>query len=745
MQVDIDGRYYSFIPDFDPVDIQKNVTRNWRVSAGDYFKYPVRIGPVDCFIKRFDKKASEISGYAFLTKIKGILKPGLPFVYDMARVSEGNREVFYLIMEYIPGDTLEGLQRNGFEFVPSKLAGDLFTAFQSVHESGYWFPDFDPKNLYRGENGHFYVIDLDSSYPLKTLPQNKMFGSKDYWSPVYSYYRDYEKFTPDLLKEIRGDVMNMLQLLFFLSLYAYYLHGEGEDLTPVSIEKLNGYLSERYKLFASTMRYCCRKDPETAALRQRPLTREVFDSFVQSCLFKGDQRVSLSTKTKAGKRKEKPNIYFVIKPNKAVFEPGERYQLIWQADHTQSVSLDGRQQALAGSVDLTASASLVHILECKGPENGAARATIAVTVEVKPVVTCRTNVQRTRVGKMVAVSWEVKNGRNASLRANGTVILNNLPSTGTRYVVAVMPKMTFSLSAQSMSGPTEYQSPPVQVEVLKKRNPLLWWWLVPVIALVFVIVGVNNCSTSRNRYSGDEARLTDTTAAVPAAAAMDTTKAVMDTVARPAVTMDTAKMSADTTKLVQDTAAVAQAPVKQDFYFSDAFSGNMNDWPLPNTSDVQTFIDGARLHMEITGTGMDMVKKRFDIDAGEDFTLYTSTGWVDGDVTGGDFGLICCDNDGRILCYFYIVPDGHFGVCEFLSGKWNCFTKEYSSFIITGKYFNDLKLQKTGGLVYFYINGHFVHSEGMDLSSARFFGFLAGNQGTKIVSNFFSLSGKRSD
>jgi hypothetical protein len=153
MQVMINGKLVDYRSDFDPVDIQSNVKRNWKVSAGDYFKFPVRIGNVECFVKRFDRRETDISGYKLLLRLKGKQTAGLPFIHDLVRVKEGNREILYLFTEYLPGSTLEDLQRKGFRFLPEKLSNDLYAALHSIHRQGFWFPDFDPKNLYLASNG----------------------------------------------------------------------------------------------------------------------------------------------------------------------------------------------------------------------------------------------------------------------------------------------------------------------------------------------------------------------------------------------------------------------------------------------------------------------------------------------------------------------------------------------------------------------------------------------------------------
>lgn len=307
MQVLINGVRCEYTSDFDPINIQSNVNRKWMVSAGDYFKFPVPVGGSVCFVKRFGKPGSEISGYNFLLRIKGERKPGLPLIHDLVRVAENGKEVSYLFMEYLKGDTLDHLQRKGFSFVPLKLAGDLHHALGSIHMEGFWFPDFDPKNIFRDEAGNFYLIDLDSTYPLTDLPNIHIYASHDYWSPPWNFYKSELKFTIVEIKQIRGDTFNMLHLLYLLLLYAYYINEGGEDLSTLTLERLNAHYSAKYKLFTSTMQSSFYREQESGKLRQRPLPFPILSSFIVTCLFPEDKPVSLVPKTKpAGQRTPPP-------------------------------------------------------------------------------------------------------------------------------------------------------------------------------------------------------------------------------------------------------------------------------------------------------------------------------------------------------------------------------------------------------------------------------------------------------
>ncbi len=351
MNVNINGIRREYNSDFDPINIDNSIKRNWKVSAGPYFKFPIVIGDVSCFVKRFQGEASQISGYSLLQAIKNLSLQGLPKIYDIVETKENGKKVIYLFTEFIPGNTLDELQRKGFNFIPSKLVGDLFSSLSSIQKYGYWFPDFDPKNLLLSEKGNYYLIDLDSSYPLKTLPQKSIFGSKDYWGPIYAYYKEYEKFKPNEVTAIRGDVLNSLNLLYLISLYSSFIYGPAEDLTAFSIVHLNKYLTKLHPSFRSVLKSCFQKQPGTDKFIQRPLSLSILNNLVNHFLFKDDNLHYLSSNP------INPEItYFRINGSATdnfYFTAGQQIELEWMTKNATEIKILKYHYNLAAKGRLT--------------------------------------------------------------------------------------------------------------------------------------------------------------------------------------------------------------------------------------------------------------------------------------------------------------------------------------------------------------------------------------------------------
>src|SRR5579859_3946317 len=153
MQVVIKEREYEYRSDFND---------GWEFSAGDYFKFPVRIGRHPCFIKRFARSTDRIAGWGLLQALKAKYLPGLPRVHDIINTEEKGQQVWYVLCECMDGDTLDTVIRRDAGAIDCvKLVSDLFQALESIHGHGYWFADFCEKNIFCTKAGRFYLIDLD--------------------------------------------------------------------------------------------------------------------------------------------------------------------------------------------------------------------------------------------------------------------------------------------------------------------------------------------------------------------------------------------------------------------------------------------------------------------------------------------------------------------------------------------------------------------------------------------------------
>jgi hypothetical protein len=211
---------------------------DWKFSAGDPFKFPVRIGEYTCFVKRFVQKGpANVSGWNLLIKMRGKYEKNLSRVYDIKRVQEDGEEIYYGFYEYLEGITLDKYFHEP-DIDLNHLSNDLFNAIRTLQSYEFWFPDFTEKNIFCQKNGIFALVDVDSAHPASDPPDNDMYGSKDYWVLVFSFYKQILKKNHIRLSDIHGINLNYLQIPFLVLRLKYFLTGKEKDYN--SPEFFNG-------------------------------------------------------------------------------------------------------------------------------------------------------------------------------------------------------------------------------------------------------------------------------------------------------------------------------------------------------------------------------------------------------------------------------------------------------------------------------------------------------------------------
>ncbi len=225
MEVIIKERTYPYTSDYPD---------GWHFSKGDYFKFPVEIGIHKCFIKRFKTKSPEnISGWKFLENIRGKYAANLPRVHDIVHEKEFGSDVYYVFYEFIDGETLHHLLGIHGDLNFERLSDDLFSALQSLHKAGFWFPDFDERNIFCNRRHMFYLVDLDSAQPLSLRPGVDMWGNRDYWVLVLEFYKRLPAHRTIVPSDIPGDCLNYLQVIFLLLRLRFFYADKEQDYSEL--------------------------------------------------------------------------------------------------------------------------------------------------------------------------------------------------------------------------------------------------------------------------------------------------------------------------------------------------------------------------------------------------------------------------------------------------------------------------------------------------------------------------------
>ncbi|HEX7904867.1 MAG TPA: hypothetical protein VF487_13405 [Chitinophagaceae bacterium] len=208
MKITINDTVIDYIPDY---------PNGWKFSAGDPYKFPVQIAGKVCFVKRFQSKGpSDISGWDLLHTLKGRKETYLPTIYDIVEEMEGEKKITYVFYELIKGSTLEQTIFGGGVIRLQQTADQVLKALEAIHTYGFWFPDFCEKNIFCEAGGRVMLVDLDSAMPLNVAPTNEIYGSKDYWAPVYQFFKINLPQKPIMLSNLHGLSLNYLQSIFLV-------------------------------------------------------------------------------------------------------------------------------------------------------------------------------------------------------------------------------------------------------------------------------------------------------------------------------------------------------------------------------------------------------------------------------------------------------------------------------------------------------------------------------------------------
>jgi hypothetical protein len=249
MKVNINGSEFEYVSDY---------PQGWKFSAGDPFKFPIQIGDQACFIKRFEQKnPKNISGWELLIELKGKTVPNLSKIYDIQKVQEKGKDIYYIFYEYLEGTTLDKNVRSGAIDL-ALLSSSLFTAIRSLQHYDFWFADFCEKNIFCLKDGTITLVDVDSTQRTSDLPDNEMYGSKDYWVLVFKFYKEILNKDNLKLSDINGISFNFLQIVFLILRLKLFFQGSRKDYNSTEFynllpTRLNAILPEIRQVFLKVL------------------------------------------------------------------------------------------------------------------------------------------------------------------------------------------------------------------------------------------------------------------------------------------------------------------------------------------------------------------------------------------------------------------------------------------------------------------------------------------------------------
>jgi len=300
MKINIADQWSEYTPDYNPFKPSDN---GWQKQNQDAFKI-TNINGVKVFIKRFEKGENSIPGYNFLINKKNVKFSNLPTIYDFVTITENNKSVSYLFQQFLEGRTLaEVLKQEKFIFNPIKFVEQIYSALDDISKSGHWYSDFVEKNIFITAEGNYYLIDLDSVIILPILPceDSPLLSSvsRDYKIAVFTYwYRDTLNYSFDYIRtNLRGDVVNILELFVWITQVKFYLETSNElNFFDSNLRKAvpKYLLKQEPELINEIFKYCF----DNESNQQQKLPIDKLTRYIQNSLFPNVNEVTLYLKNK---------------------------------------------------------------------------------------------------------------------------------------------------------------------------------------------------------------------------------------------------------------------------------------------------------------------------------------------------------------------------------------------------------------------------------------------------------------
>lgn len=295
MKVLIKNKTCNFSPNYNP---HKPSDNGWMKQNQDNFKI-CTIGGERVFVKRFEKETKYISGYKFLQRVKNKRLPFLPVTYDLVTIKEEGKNVTYLFQEVIKGKTLDEVIKDKnnaiFNFNSQRFTSNIYNALLAITREGFWYTDFVEKNIFVGNDGNCYLIDLDSVIRISVLPNKDTSQvNRNYQIAVFTYwYRDVLKYDYTYIgNNLKGDTLNFLQLFIFVAQVKYYIEQDCQVdfLSSDTRKAIPNFLLSKNETFTKAVFKSCFEPTKN---HQQILNIELFNSYVKSVLFKKSKTIKI--------------------------------------------------------------------------------------------------------------------------------------------------------------------------------------------------------------------------------------------------------------------------------------------------------------------------------------------------------------------------------------------------------------------------------------------------------------------
>jgi len=249
MQISINNKTISFQPAY-----SKKSTA-WKTKNKDAYSFQILEG-VPCFIKRSESKPS---AWPLLKSIQHKKTINCPDIYETVTTKENGKKIYYYFSQHIEGETVMEAIEQGKQIDIEVLVRDIAYALQFLHKSSYWFSDLNEENIFRGADGHYYLIDLDSCWSNSIQPTYEQEKKGGLPSKSQTFAKGIHQFLIEILnkkktdfEKLNGINLNYLQLVFIATKLNYYYSHPNFNYTSRNFltVKLHQYLHNKNPFYS---------------------------------------------------------------------------------------------------------------------------------------------------------------------------------------------------------------------------------------------------------------------------------------------------------------------------------------------------------------------------------------------------------------------------------------------------------------------------------------------------------------
>ncbi|MEM8524224.1 MAG: ankyrin repeat domain-containing protein [Bacteroidota bacterium] len=487
MQVNTQGSSHEYASDY------SKDNPKWKVKLRDAFTI-ADVGGKKCFIKRFEKKPD---AWHLLLVLKGKKTFELPQVFDAIEVKEKGKTVYYLFQQFIPGKTLKEAILDKDDLDIDRILANISHSLSTIHQYDFWFGDFNEENIYCADDGRYILIDIDSCWAIDILPspvmhQKGYISGQEFANTILNIYRANLNLNNVSYESIKGNNLNVLQLVALLAKLDYYKNQKAKNQNFIYIRPTN---------FRNLHNYIYRINPKyIQALFEKALKETIPIEYIGTL-----SKMIIGTI----KRPQTKSAIKYFKANSTKIVKGNQLTLEWSVEEVKEVKIYAGKKVLVtnpstNSYSLEPEKTDTYILEVTdkdGVVENSAPIQVMATAPVVPLpiisaflVSANAAQNQKEIslkkGKRFILSWKVANASQIFLSSVGEV------KTKGQKSIRAKESREYKLTAVNRQGKKVAKTVAVTVEPRSQR-----WVVFVIIFMVLLLAFLGFFFDQRSKFN----------------------------------------------------------------------------------------------------------------------------------------------------------------------------------------------------------------------------------------------------